>query len=307
MDYSLLEKLCCIPGASGNESAVRKFIFEYIHSEKAHSRKEPVILHEDIQDCLGLIYGKPEIAIFAHMDTTGYMVRYENQLIPIGSPGFDEKDILIGRDSLGEIECRMRIDRHHRLFHDFPRAIDRGTYLTYKPRFRINKEKIETPYLDNRLGIWVALQLARKIDNAIIFFTTWEEHGGGSVAFLSKLMFEEYGIKKALISDVTWVTDGIHSGKGVVISMKDRHIPRRTFINGIIDLALENQIAFQLEVEDDGSSDGGEIQKLPFPIDWCFIGPPVSDVHSRTEKVTINDVNEMLNLYECLLANSSML
>ena len=305
INYSLLENLCSIPGASGNENEMKKFILEYVGTKTSTFKNKPEILKDHMQDCLGLVFGTPKVAIFAHMDTTGFMVRYQNQLVPIGSPDVSKEDILTGKDSLGEIECGLKFDRHNRIFHDFGRAVDRGTYLTYKANFRMEPNKIISPYLDNRLGVWLALELAAEMNNALIFFTTWEEHGGGSVAFLTKLMVEKYRVLKALIADVTWASDGIHPGHGVAISMKDRHIPRRSFVNNIIRIADKNSINYQLEVENDGSSDGGEIQKLPFPVDWCFIGPPVKHVHSSQEEVYKKDMLEMKAFYKILINNSS--
>ena len=64
-----------------------------------------------------------------------------------------------------------------------------------------------------------------------------EEHGGGSVGYLAKFIYEKYEVKQALISDITWVTEGVKHAKGVAISIRDSGIPRRTYINRIIDLA----------------------------------------------------------------------
>ena len=52
-------------------------------------------------------------------------------------------------------------------------------------------------------------------------FSTWEEHGGGSVGYLGKFIQEKYGVYQALISDVTWVTEGVKHGEGCVISLRD--------------------------------------------------------------------------------------
>ena len=61
--------------------------------------------------------------------------------------------------------------------------------------------------MDNRLGVWNALKVAEKLENGIICFSAWEEHGGGSVGYLAKFIYEKYGVKQALISDITWVTE----------------------------------------------------------------------------------------------------
>jgi putative aminopeptidase FrvX len=155
--------------------------------------------------------------------------------------------------------------------------------------------------MDNRLGVWTALRLCETITDGIIVFSCWEEHGGGSIPYLTRFIYENYQIRKALISDITWATDGVFLGKGVVVSMRDTGLPRRSFLNQIISLARESQILFQLEVENAGGSDGTEIQKQPYPIDWIFIGAAEENVHSPDEKVNKDDVKAMLQLYQYLM------
>jgi len=104
-----------------------------------------------------------------------------------------------------------------------------------------------------------------------------------------------------LISDITWITEGVHPGKGVVISMRDSGIPRQKFVREIIELAKKSNIPFQLEVENAGGSDGTEIQKQPYPIDWCFIGAAEENVHSPDEKVNKVDVESMVKMYKYLI------
>jgi putative aminopeptidase FrvX len=55
-------------------------------------------------------------------------------------------------------------------------------------------------------------------------------------------------------------------------------------------------IPFQLEVEFYGGSDGKEIQNLPYPIDWCFIGPPSDNPHSSLETVHKEDVTGFVQM-----------
>jgi putative aminopeptidase FrvX len=138
------------------------------------------------------------------------------------------------------------------------------------------------------------------IDGAIAF-SCWEEHGGGSASYLAKFLFEKFNVKQSLISDITWVTEGVPHGDGVVISLRDTGIPRRVYVEKIISFAKESGIPFQLEVEGSGGSDGTEIQKVPYPIDWCFIGAPEDNVHTPDEKVHKNDIDAMLKLYQYLM------
>jgi putative aminopeptidase FrvX len=89
--------------------------------------------------------------------------------------------------------------------------------------------------------------------DGIIAFTCWEEHGGGSVGYVAEYVYRKYGVRQALISDITWTSDGVEPGKGVVISLRDRNIPRRSFVNKIIAVAQKNHINHQLEVEGMGA------------------------------------------------------
>ena len=116
-------------------------------------------------------------------------------------------------------------------------------------------------------------------------------------------LWEKYELNQALISDITWVTDGIVHGGGVSISMRDSGLPRRSYLNRIIELANASGVKFQLEVESAGGSDGGVLQKSDLPIDWCFIGAPEDNVHTPDEIVAKHDIMCMVELYRYLMDN----
>lgn len=302
----LLKKLVEVRGASGDEGRIRDFIINYVEENSKDWKVKPELFYgDDFQDALILVFGKPKTAIFAHIDTIGFTVGYENELIKIGGPALIEGIQLVGSDSNGEIETELMIieseDGHKSLKCVFNREIDRGTILTYKPNFRETEDFIQSPYMDNRLGVWSALKVAKNLENGIIVFSTYEEHGGNSVGFLGRFIYEKYKVRQALISDITWVTDGVPHGKGVAISMRDSGIPRRTYLNKIIEIAKESGIAYQLEVESAGGSDGGMLQKSDLPFDWCFIGAPEDNVHTPDEKVAKFDIMCMVELYKVLM------
>ncbi len=297
----LIKRLCEVHAPSGNEVLMRNFILEYIKSNNYKFSVQPEVIIDNIQDNIILKFGKPRTAILAHMDTVGFSVRYYDQLIPIGQPDVETGYTLIGHDSLGSISCGLIYDEKGGLSYQFPRGIDRGTELIFKPDFRETSDFIQCAGLDNRLGVYTALKVAETLENGLIIFTCWEEHGGGAASLMARWMFEKYQVQQALICDITWVTEGVGHGKGVAISMRDRNIPRRSFVNKIISLAESSGIDFQLEVEGSGSSDGRELQQSPYPIDWCFIGAPEDNVHSPNEIVHKYDLQCMISLYQYLM------
>jgi putative aminopeptidase FrvX len=83
--------------------------------------------------------------------------------------------------------------------------------------------------------------------------------------------------------------------------MRDKNLPRRSFVDRIIAIAQKRKVDFQLEVEGMGSSDGRELQTSPYPIDWCFVGAPEHNPHTPDEKVHKHDIDTMIELYGWLM------
>jgi len=299
----LLKTLCQLHGTSGNEALVKEFLLDYIQKNQSSWKTKPIIFSGDeFQNCIVAVFGKPRTAIFTHMDSIGFTVQYQNELVEIGGPSVEDGYLLVGQDSKGTIEGILKINpENEKLTIDFPREIDRGTDLAFACDFRETEEAVQSCYLDNRLGVYVSLKLMETIENGIIIFSCWEEHGGGSVPYLAKFIYEKYQIHQTLICDITWVTEGVKHGKGVAISLRDRLIPRKKYIEKIVSILQESSIPFQLEVESSGSSDARELQSSEYPFDWCFIGAPESNVHSPNEKVYKKDIESMIAAYELLL------
>lgn len=300
-NWNFLSQLLEISSVSGDESKISDFILRYVLQRKSQWRVSPEIFFgEEFHDCILLKFGNPKTAVFAHMDTIGFMVRYGNQLIPIGGPEIIPGTNLVGRDKLGEIRCQL-LGEEDEVFHNFPRGIERGTYLSFEQNFSNDGEFLKGAYLDNRLGVFSALELCETLENGWVIFSTYEEHGGGSMPFLLKFIQETSPVKQALISDITWVTEGVQHHEGVVISIRDKFIPRKKFIDKVITLAEKSGIPFQLEVEAHGGSDGREVQFSPYAIDWCFIGAPEDHVHTPQEKVSLVDLESMIKMYKYLM------
>lgn len=300
-NWNFLFDLLKIQSVSGDEEPVSKFILESINQRKGKWIVTPEIYSgERFHDCILLKFGNPTTAVFAHIDTIGFMVRYDNQLIPIGGPEIIPGINLVGKDKFGAIRCSLLGDEDG-IIHDFPRGIERGTRLSFEQNIQMGSEFIQAAYLDNRLGIFTALELCETLENGWVIFSTYEEHGGGSMPFLLKFIQETSPIKNALISDITWITDGVHHHEGVVISIRDKFIPRKKFLDRIINLAQNSGIPFQLEVEAHGGSDGREVQFSPYAIDWCFIGAPEDNVHTPEEKVSLKDLDSMIQMYQYLM------
>lgn len=305
-DSQLLQDLISVQGLASDESHIKSFIKEYVLRNQGKWKSKPHIIDgTGFQDAMILVFGNPRTAVYAHIDTIGYSVGYENELIRVGGPKNIDGTQLVGTDSRGMVEGELMIfeNEHNqqRLQLSCDRTVDRGTLLSFKPNFKETKEYVQSPYLDNRLGVYVALQLAETMENGAIVFSTYEEHGGNSVGACAKYLMNTYDVLQALICDITWVTHGVVHKGGVAISMRDSMLPRRKYLNKILNIAKESGIKHQLEVESAGGSDGSVLQKSDLPIDWCFIGAPEDHVHTPNEKVYKKDIESMIELYRVLM------
>ncbi|MBC7695157.1 MAG: M20/M25/M40 family metallo-hydrolase [Burkholderiales bacterium] len=293
--------MCAIHSPSGNEVGMKDFLLDYIKKEQKNWKHKPkVIQGKGFQDNIILVFGKPRTAIFAHTDSIGFTVRYGKQLVKIGGPRLETGYELVGSDSKGKCEATLNIVKDT-MEYKAKRNFDTGTELVYKPNWREDKEYVQCCYMDNRLGCFNALKVAETLKDGVIVFSTWEEHGGGSVSYLQKYLVDNYKISQALISDISWISDGVFPAKGPVISLRDSLIPRRSYINRIIEIARKNKLAHQLEVEGSGGSDAKELQMAENVWDWCFVGAAEQFVHTPDEKVHKKDIEGMIELYKALM------
>jgi putative aminopeptidase FrvX len=280
------------------------FIKNYINKNSSSWKVKPKVLSGgQFRNNVVAVFGKPRTAIFAHLDNIGFTVRYNNEVVKLGGPRLNSHVKLYGSDEQGRIKTELMIRENAAPMVKFNRTIAPGTNLCYQCEFKEDKESVQSCYLDNRAGVLNALKVAETLENGILVFSTWEETGGGAVKHLGKFIFEEYGVRQALISDITWITEGVQPGEGPAISLRDSGIPRKVYTNRIVDLARKSKIPFQLEVESSGGSDGNQLQGSAYPFDWCFVGAAEQNVHTPQEKINKKDFENMIRLYKYLMKN----
>ena len=131
----LLKELVEIRGASGDESRVRDFVIDYIKKNENKWLVKPQLFYGDnFQDALILIFGQPRTAIFDHMDSIGFTVGYDKNLIKIGGPRTIDGIQLVGSDSLGEIETELMVIEDRDGSVDLQYVFEREIYRLY-PKF----------------------------------------------------------------------------------------------------------------------------------------------------------------------------
>jgi len=311
MNYELLRKLCATPSTAGDEGEMAQFILKYLcDNNKSFKTTPQVFSGAGFQDMVIAVFGEPRTAIFAHTDTVAYCTAHDNELVKIGNPKAEDGTELEGYVN-GKLEkAVLKIKKKGKkgdknaeetLTYSSDANFDLGTPLSYVPDWKETKQFVKSAYMDNRLGVWNALQQAHTMEHGAIVFSTYEEHGGGGAQFAGRFLQENFGIQQALISDVTLLTKHVRHKKGVVISMRDRGIPRQSYVRRIIAIAEKHGIPHQLEVEKAGGSDGNALQDSSYAWDWCFIGPVEDNYHCPGEKVAKVDIEATVKLYAALI------
>lgn len=243
-----------------------------------------------------VVKGKPRSAIFAHLDTVGYTVGYNHELINIGWPNTEKGDQLIDEKPAYH---RATVDK--KLTYTSDKKIPPGTRLSFDNPPVIDDEYVKSAYLDDRIGMYIALETLRAVPNVAIAFTTREEMDQSGAVSAARYLADKEDIIDFLIADITWATEHIKLGNGVVISARDETLPKRRLLDTAINTASLEKIKWQLEIESSGMSDGhGVLQSGTFS-GFCFIGVPIKGYHSPREKAALADIVEALKLYKALV------
>ena len=68
-------------------------------------------MRENFQNNIVLSFGEPKTAIFAHIDSIGYTVSYNNNVVKIGGSKLENDISLVGEDSQGNIETILKLKK----------------------------------------------------------------------------------------------------------------------------------------------------------------------------------------------------
>jgi len=274
--FNTIEKLCSVHAPSGYESKLIAYLSDWFKKQDSQA----IVDDYSINNTLLISKGDPKIAFLAHADSVGLISQYNNRLFALGSPEVNEHSVIVSEDGK---KAGLEFKDEDNIFLKSEIQFERGTTFTFPPDFEETENTLQSPCLDDRMGIALLMQLFLESKDIFIVISSNEETCGGSVEKASRIMFEQFKLKKAIIVDTTFDTEGIHMGEGIVLSLKDRFLPPERFIKEVKTMLNNGNIPFQLEIEDYGSSDGAYIHRSPYPIDWCFLGITCKNNHSHRE------------------------
>ncbi len=315
----LIKRLVETYGPPGSEDKIREVIKSEIEG----------VVDEIKTDVLGNLIaikkGKgAKVMVAAHMDEIAIMVTHidDNGFLRFDRIGGVSHFILLGQRAIfadgvvgtfgtEKLESFKDI-KMEKLFLDIgakdkesaSRLVEIGDTAVYDRKFEDLGYRLLSKAMDDRIGCAVAIETARRLegtDNEIYFvFTVQEEVGIRGAITASYGIHPDLGIAV----DVTRTGDTpesaimeVYLGKGPTIKVKDSGIiTPLTVRRMMIEVAESNNIPYQLEVLERGATDAAAIQRAREGVLSGVISIPCRYVHTPSEMVDYNDVQNGVNL-----------
>jgi putative aminopeptidase FrvX len=242
-DTSLLLRLLECHSTPGDEAAVRNVL----EAEWRAAGLEPVRLgdqavHATLSDATSR---QPVLLVTAHMDAPGFAVdrlrlsRVGVGLTRLGHPAFVGRStpgVLKTREGLfaamihkltgddGECDYRLRPARGQSAW----TGLDHGDRVCFAARPTIDGDRIASAFLDNRLGCWLLVLLARQAATwrsrfrIVLGATASEEMGGFGAPVLAHHIQPDL----AVVLDATYeaLDQGVRVGHGPVLTLSDASV-----------------------------------------------------------------------------------
>ncbi len=322
---SLIEKIITTPGPSGYEKQIRQTILSEIEE-----------CADEIQiDALGnLIVRKgradEKFMLAAHMDEIGVMVTHVDDngfarftniggVFPLYCPGgrvrfLDGTLGVIGTERIKDTSHtppleKMFIDLGATNREDCPVQV--GSVAVFDRSFNQLGNRLVSKAMDDRISVVVLIEALRQLKKSpyevYFVFTAQEEVGVRGATTAAYGIAPDFG----LAIDVTrtgdtpkGITMDVSLGKGPAIKVKDSGIvvdPR--IVRWMVETANNANLPYQLEILERGGTDARAIQLSRAGVPSGCISIPCRYVHSPSEMVDLEDVENAVNLVIALLGN----
>lgn len=330
----LLSNLTQLPGVSGNEDAVRNYIYEHIKD------KCDEITFDSIGNMTALMRGtgnlRKKVMLSAHMDEIGMITSRitDDGFIKFKTVGgidprvMVSKRVLIGKDSVAGVigykavhlqekserettakAKSLYIDIGAKNKKDAEKRVAIGDYIVFDSEYReFGDGLIKARALDNRAGCAILMELCgHRFDfDLYLCFTVQEEVGLRG----AKILANRINPDLALVLETTTCSD-VHGtepedyatelGKGVAISILDRSTYyNKELTQFIYNLAQDNKVSIQYKKTAMGGNEAGAVHLAGGGVKTAVLSIPARYIHSPSSVISKKDFNScsvLVNLF----------
>lgn len=327
--FDLLERLCALPGVSGDEQPVADAILKEI-SSYAECRFDN--LGNLIAFKKGKEPAKTRLMVCAHMDEVGLMVTTINDsgMLKFGAVGGIDPRVILGRrvkvgknEVIGVIGTKavhlqdsderstspaidkLYIDIGAKNKEDALKVVNPGDTAVFdSDSVSFGENMLKARALDDRMGCALMIELIKSglPYDCTFVFTVQEEVGtrGAGVAAYGVNPDAAIIIETTTAADIAFVEDDkkvCYLGKGPVISFMDRRtIYNRDLYNLAFAIAAEKKIACQPKLAVAGGNDAGAVHISRAGVKSLAVSLPCRYLHSPSCVINKNDASETLRL-----------
>ncbi len=331
----LMEKLSNAFGPTGFEGEVSKIM------EAELKKRCPKVTYDRMGDVIGHMGSeKTEIMLGAHMDEIGLMVKSINEkgfirFIKVG--GIDDRvlpnqrvkiqieggkflDGVIGTKPphmLKEEDMKKPIE-YKQMFIDIgakdkkdaeKMGIEVGSPVCFDVDFvRLSNGLFTGKALDNRIGCYVLLEVAKKVKGNYLFVGTVQEEvstfGKGATVSAFKYNPSHFiAVDTAVAADHPECTEDeaiVKLNEGPCISLVEAagrgNFADRRMVDWLVKTAKKNKIPYQLEVIEGGSTDAARVFNVREGIPSIAVCVPTRYIHSGVGVASEKDVQNAIKL-----------
>ncbi len=328
----MLEKLCLLNGASGDENAVRDFIIKEI---KNYCEYNVDALGSIIALKKGRKTPEKRVMLSAHMDEVGFIITHISddgylKFSPVG--GIDPRVVIdrvvnvngkkgvIGAKAVHQLSdeekktapdfSKLYIDIGAKNKADAEKYISLGDFAYFVSDYtEYGNGYIKSKALDDRIGCMLMIELIKsdlEYDTCFCFNVQEEVGLRGAVCTSYQVQSDVSVVLEATTAaDLCGVTGGERCcilGNGPVVSFMDgRTVYDKVLYSLAFDTARENNIKIQTKTAIAGGNDAGAIQTSGKGSRVIAVSLPCRYIHSASSVVKKSDLEETRKLLKALL------
>lgn len=322
----LLRDLSELPGVSGDEREVRRYLGSYLkdHVDELHSDTIGNLIAIKRARSGGQKQTTLKVMLTAHMDEVGLMVKSIDtsgllRFAAVG--GVDErillaKTVLVGKDRVPGViglkpvhllkpEERQKAPDIDSLYIDIgastkeeaEKLVRVGDYASFSTKYLEMGQTARGKALDDRVGCALLADLLKQRYPFDLYgvFAAQEEVGlrGARVAAYRLAPHAAFALEGTVCNDLPKrkdVSPTTELGRGPALTIMDRSlIADKLLVDLLIDTARRQGIPYQIKQPAVGSTDGGAIQRVREGIRSAVVAVPVRYIHAPVSIISLDD------------------
>lgn len=326
-----------LPGVSGNEDAVRRYIADQI---RAH-------VDEMWVDPLGNLIARkgshlpgPHLMLAAHMDEVGLMITHieDDGLLRFSTVGGIDPRVLpstflrIGKDQVpGVIGAKpihlKKADERNKpvpfddIFIDIgardraeaERLVKVGDYAVFWTDYEeLGERRAKGKAFDDRVGCHVLIELLKGPVSSPLTaaFTVQEEIGLRGAKVAAQAVQPDYAVvlEGTTCADIPLSVphgESTRLGRGPAITMADRTtVVHPKMVQALIEAAERANVPYQIKRTTFGGTDAGSIHRAGAGIPTGVVSVPCRYIHSPAAMLSLDDVANTIRLMQAFLESN---